>query len=209
MKQVLGLVDLDFVEHGFYDANESQHLTDVILMNQVHSADVTVLESKPEFAPEVDALITQTPHLTLTVKTADCAPILIADAQTKTVAAIHAGWKGALQGIIETTVLKMMMLGGHPDYMVAGIGPHIQKNSFECDEAMHALFPTTESHFFTRQKNGKYTFDFHAYVVHRLQRAGITHIDSVLIDTVTDSDYNSYRRDPKNPARQYSCIRIK
>lgn len=209
MKQVLGLADFGFIEHGFCDADESRCMQDVVLMNQVHSADVSVIDKKPEFALEVDALITQTPCLKLTVKTADCAPILIVDVQTKTVAAIHAGWKGALQGIIEITVLKMMMLGGHPDYMVVGIGPHIQKHSFEADEAMRSLFPVTEHHFFTKKDNGRFEFDFHAYIVHRLKRAGITHIDSVLIDTFTDNDYNSYRRDPKNPDRQYSYIQIK
>ena len=69
--------------------------------------------------------------------------------------------------------------------------------------------PITEQHFFTEQTNGKFLFDFHQYVLHRLKRTGITQIDSVLIDTFTNNKYNSYRRDPKNPARQYSSICLK
>ncbi len=210
MQQTHGLIDLDFIEHGFYDATDSDTAQNPILMTQVHSADALVITQQPELPPEVDALITKTPGLNLTVKTADCAPILIADAKARIIAAIHAGWKGAFQGIIETTILKMIELGGNPDYMVAGIGPHLHKKSFEIDEKMYALFPKTEAHFFTpKEKDGLYDFDFHAYIVHRLQRAGITHIDSVLIDTYTNSKYNSYRRNPKNPARQFSSIMIK
>ena len=209
MKKTLGLSELDFIEHGFYDSLDSDLDENPILMTQVHSADAVVITSKPEFSPQADALITKTPGLNLTVKTADCAPILIADTQTHLIAAIHAGWKGAFQGIIETTLLKMIDMGGNPDYMIAGIGPHLQKQSFEINSDMYTLFPKTESHFFTPQDDSYYLFDFHAYVVHRLQRAGITHIDSILIDTYTDTDYNSYRRDPQNPARQFSSIMIK
>lgn len=209
MKQTLGLSEVDFIMHGFYDAFDSNTDPNPILMTQVHSADAVVLSEALKVAPEVDALVTKTPGLNLTVKTADCAPVLIADTHAKIVAAIHAGWKGAFQGIIESTVLKMIDMGGNPDYMVAGIGPHLQKQSFEIDTAMYQLFPVTEKRFFTPTDETHFLFDFHAYVVHRLQRAGITHIDSILIDTFTDEDYNSYRRAPKNPDRQFSSIMIK
>ena len=210
MKQVSGLKEIDFIEHGFYDASDSKDVQHPILMNQVHSVDTLYVTEQLAVVPSVDALITDKPNLMLTVKTADCAPILIADRKAKLVAAIHAGWKGALQGIIENTVLQMIRMGGNPEYMVAGIGPHLQRDSFEADVQMRSLFPTTEHHFFTPKHDEEhFFFDFHAYVVHRLRRTGIYQIDSILIDTYTDFDYNSYRREPKNPARQYSCICIK
>ena len=210
MKQVLGLGEIKNIVHGFYDATDSKMVEMPILMNQVHSADVLVIDEAPSYPPQVDALITKTPNLCLTVKTADCAPILIADMKNNIIAAIHAGWKGAFQGIIETTVLKMRELGGEVSYMVAGVGPHIQKESFKADEKMRALFPVTEHLFFEKTElEGVYHFDFHGYVLHRIQKSGITHIDSVLIDTYTDLDYNSYRRDPLDPARQYSMICLK
>lgn len=207
MEQVLGLKEVARLEHGFYNAQDTATVTDAILMNQVHSADVLVIDKPLEYPPQVDALITKTPNLRLSVKTADCAPVLIYDAKAKMIAAIHAGWRGAFQGIIENTILKMLELGGDVNYMIAGIGPHIQQKSFQADEKMKALFPVTEYHFFTPTGEG-YLFDFHAYVVHRLQRARIKHIDSVKKDTFADNSYFSYRRDPKNPGRQYSCIML-
>lgn len=209
MKKVSGLSELVNIDHGFYTAKDFQNDKNPILMNQVHSADVLVIESILEYPPSVDALITKIPGLNLTVKTADCAPILLADAKSQIIAAIHAGWRGAFQGVIENTILKMIEMGGDPSYMIAGIGPHLQKKSFETDEKMYTLFPVTEQRFFTAIENGRFLFDFHGYVVHRLQRAGIKHIDSVLADTYTDNEYFSYRRDPKNPKRQYSSIMLK
>lgn len=202
-------LEKDFVFHGFYNAQESASLENILLMDQVHSADVLVVDKMLSEPPKVDALITKTPYLTLAVKTADCAPVLLFDPKNKIVAAIHAGWKGAFQGVIENTILKMIELGADVSYIVAGIGPHIQKESFEADEKMKALFPITEHHFFELKESGGYYFDFHSYIVHRLKRGGVKYIDSVLIDTYLDKEYLSYRRDSKNPARQYSVISLK
>ncbi len=209
MKQTPKLSALDFITHGFYNALDSHLDENPILMNQVHSADVLVIDTPPTTPPQVDALVTQTPNLNLTVKTADCAPVLLVDPQAKVIAAVHAGWKGAFQGIIETTILKMIELGANPSRMITAIGPHLQRPSFEIDSAMYALFPKTESHFFTPTNNNHYLFDFDSYVVHRLHRAGIMQIDTIPIDTYTSSEYNSYRREPENMARQYSSIKLK
>lgn len=192
----------------FYNAEESLKITNAIKMDQVHSADCLYLTDVPQAAPSVDALITDRPGLKLAVKTADCAPILIADKKRHLVAAVHAGWKGAFQGIIENTILKMTELGANPKDMVAGVGPHLQVQSFEISSDMRALFPKTESRFFT-ENAGKIYFDFDAYVVYRLHRSGIEKVESVQSDTFPDLQYNSYRREPKNPARQLSIIEIK
>ena len=207
MKKVACL-ELPWLNATFYNAAESENITDTIKMNQVHSTDCLYIDSIPQELPSVDALITDKPKLKLAVKTADCAPILIADTKRHLVAAVHAGWKGAFQGVIETTLLKMIELGGNPKNMVAGVGPHLQIQSFEIAPEMRALFPKTESHFFT-EENGKIYFDFDAYVIHRLRRSGIETLQSVGEDTYSSPQYNSYRRDPKNPARQLSIIEIK
>ena len=204
----LSVLELDWCQAGFYDAQESEKITDALTMNQVHSADCLYLTEKPSENPSVDALITNKAGLKLAVKTADCAPVLIADKKAHLVAAIHAGWKGAFQGVIESTVLKMIELGGNPLNMAAGIGPHLQLQSFEVSSEMQALFPKTEYSFFV-QKNGKIHFDFDAYVTHRLRRSGIGSIESVGEDTYSNNQYNSYRRDSENPARQLSTIEIK
>ncbi|MDD3668798.1 MAG: polyphenol oxidase family protein [Alphaproteobacteria bacterium] len=207
MEHVSLLSQLPWINHGFANKHESPLLTNPILMNQVHSADVLVIRQFVQ-TPSVDALVTKTPGLRLAVKSADCAPVLLADTQAKIVAAVHAGWRGAFQGVIENAILAMMKLGGRPENIVAGIGPHLQKDSFEFQNDMYALFPSTERRFFG-VKNRDLYFDFHAYVEHRLRRAGVAQIDAVMIDTYADRAYNSYRLNPNNPARQISFIEIK
>ena len=205
MKQTSNLTELDFISHGFYDARDSQTVMKPILMNQVHSVDAVFITDRQDNLP-VDALITQTPGLNLTVKTADCAPVLLADSTSRMVAAIHAGWRGAFQGIIENTVLQMIRHGANISTLRAGIGPHIQIQSFEISPDIKALFPATENHFFT-EENGKIFFDFDSYVIHRLKRAGVSSIESIGDDTYSDSAYNSFRRD-KTKIRQFSSIMI-
>ncbi|MBP5343913.1 MAG: peptidoglycan editing factor PgeF [Alphaproteobacteria bacterium] len=202
-------LDLTWLSAGFYDKTECALVEAPILMHQVHSADVLELEQSPQESPSVDALVTRLPNLNLTIKTADCAPIFLVDTKAKIVAAIHAGWKGALQGIIETTILKMLSMGAEISAMRAAIGPHLQRESFEISRDMVKLFPETERALFISEVDGLILFDFDAYLIHRLRRTGITNIDSVGVDTYTSNDYNSYRREPDNPARQYSSIMIK
>ena len=208
MKQVSNLTSLDFIDHGFYDATDFQNDPDPIFMNQVHSADALFLTEKPLTPPSVDALITKTPGLNLTVKTADCAPVLLADPTSKMIAAVHAGWKGAFQGILEATVLEMVNCGANIKTIRAGIGPHIQLPSFEMGSDTKALFPKTEEQFF-KSKSDKFFFDFDAYVIHRLKRAGIRSIESVGDDTYPNPLYFSYRRNPSDKGRQFSSITIK
>lgn len=208
MKQAPNLTALDFIRHGFYNAQDFQTDPDPILMNQVHSADALFLTEKPSALPSVDALITQTPNLNLTVKTADCAPVLLADPTSQMIAAIHAGWRGAFQGILEVTVLEMVRHGARLDTICAGIGPHIQQPSFEMGKDVKALFPQTEECFFKFQGD-KIFFDFDSYVIHRLKRAGIQSVETIGDDTYPNPTYFSYRRDPKNPGRQFSSVMIK
>ncbi len=199
--------DCSFISAGFCDAEESLDLEQPILMNQVHGANAFVISAAPQDPPDCDALVTTTPNLKLTVKTADCAPALFVDPQNHIIAATHAGWKGAFQGILENTILTMIKLGASLDTIRVAIGPHLTKNSFQVSPQMQSLFPQTEFCFFEKTSSGIY-FDFSAYLAHRLQRAGIHKIEISSIDTLQDPAYNSYRRDPSNPARQYSFIQI-
>jgi len=197
-----------FISAGFCNAEESLRLNQPILMNQPHGADVLVIDAMPQSCPDCDALVTTTPGLKLTVKTADCAPVLFVDTRKHIIGAAHAGWKGAFQGILENTILTMIKLGATPNTIVAAIGPHLTQQSFQISPEMQALFPPTEACFFKQSSEGIY-FDFSSYLYHRLQRAGISKIEQSPIDTFQDKTYNSYRRDPTNPARQYSFIQLK
>ena len=193
------------IQATFYNAKESLSVDDPILMNQVHGADVIFLTEKPTGRLDCDALITKEPNLKLTVKTADCTPVLLADPQNHIVGAVHAGWKGAFQGILENTIFAMIRHGAELKNIIAAVGPHLTQASFQVTENMVSLFPKTEMHFFKNTENGTY-FDFTGYVVHRLNRIGISNVEVFDIDTFQNTDYNSYRRDPQNPARQYSVI---
>ena len=193
---------------GFYDAQESKNNPPPFLMNQVHSAEALILTQMPNEAPACDALVTREKGLQLTVKTADCAPILLADIENQVIAAVHAGWKGAFQGVIENAILAMLSIGANIQHLKAAIGPHLTQQSFQVSPEMRTLFPATEHRFFHETSDGIY-FDFTGYLKHRLQRAGLVNIEIISIDTYSDLAYNSYRRDPQNPARQYSYIMLK
>ncbi|MBR5130831.1 MAG: peptidoglycan editing factor PgeF [Alphaproteobacteria bacterium] len=207
MEQTYNLSTLAGIKHAFYNAKDFQNAERPVLMTQVHSADVLVLDEYTDTMPAVDALVTKCPNINLTVKTADCAPVLLADDIHGVIGAVHAGWKGAFQGIIENTILKMLELGANLKHIHAAIGPCLHLESFEVSDDFKALFPRTEYHFFI-QKDGKECFDFLAYVKHRIRRVGIQSVEAIDIDTYTSSDYFSYRREPENPGRQYSCIQI-
>ena len=116
---------------GFCNAQESENNPPPFLMNQVHSADVLILTENPNETLTCDALITKEKGLPLTVKTADCAPILLADTTNQIIGAVHAGWKGAFQGVIENTLLAMLSIGADIHHIKTAIGPHLTQRSFQ------------------------------------------------------------------------------
>lgn len=199
--------DFSCVQAGFCNAQESPTLQDPITMNQIHGADVIVLNQTPNTPPSCDALATQMPGLKLTVKTADCAPVLFFDPVAKVIGATHAGWKGAFQGILENTMLTLLQMGATIPNIHVAVGPHLTQENFQVSPDMQSLFPKTEHHFFETRETGLY-FDFTGYILHRLKRAGVQHIDVHTIDTLADLTYNSYRRNKEDPARQYSFIQL-
>lgn len=167
---------------------------------QVHSATcVTVSEAFDDDArPHADALVTQRPGLLLGIVTADCAPVLLADAAAGIVGAAHAGWKGALAGVTDATIAAMETLGAHRDRIVAAIGPCIARASYEVDDAFRLRFeqddPANER-FFAAGRAGHARFDLEGYVAHRLAAAGVTRVAALGLDTYADDTrFYSYRR---------------
>ncbi|PZO76273.1 MAG: peptidoglycan editing factor PgeF [Sphingomonas taxi] len=183
---------------------------------QVHSADaVTVIEPFDDaLRPQADALVTNRPGLALGILTADCAPVLFADREAGVVAAAHAGWKGALGGVTDATILAMEAIGAHRDRLVAAVGPCIARASYEVDEAFIRRFRDADpenERFFADGQADHYQFDLEAYVVSRLAVAGIGRIEALGMDTYTDEDrFFSYRRathrDEPSYGRQISII---
>ena len=167
---------------------------------QVHSAEaVTILAPLDDgVRPRGDALVTNLPGVLLGILTADCAPVLFADVAAGIVGAAHAGWKGALGGVTDATILAMEAIGADRARIVAAVGPCIARASYEVDSAFLRRFceddPANER-FFADGKADRHQFDLESYVVARLAGAGIGRIEALGFDTYADEDrFFSYRR---------------
>jgi YfiH family protein len=169
-------------------------------VHQVHSAEAVHVDRPwaQDQRPPADAMVTDRPNLLLGILTADCAPVLFADHEAVVVGAAHAGWRGALAGITDSTIAAMERLGARRENIHAAVGPCIGQQSYEVDEAFRARFLTADEHngrFFVAGASGKPHFDLEAYVVHRLIAAGIGEVEALNLDTYGDSDrFYSYRR---------------
>ena len=167
---------------------------------QVHSADcVAVTEPWPDAdRPRADAMVTDRPGVLLGILTADCAPVLLADTNAGVVGAAHAGWRGAIDGVIESTVARMEALGARRGNIRAAIGPCIARNSYEVDEAFHARFvdaaPRNRT-FFAPGRPGHWQFDLEGYVGDRLVENEVGTVERLRLDTYSDPDrFYSFRR---------------
>ena len=172
----------------------------LVTVFQVHSADVvTVIEPHDDaLRPHADALVTNRPGLALGILTADCAPVLLADREAGVVGAAHAGWKGALAGVTDSTIAAMESLGARRDRIAAAIGPCIARASYEVDRDFVRRFEAADrenERFFTAGRAGHAQFDLEAYVAHRLAAAGLARVEMLGLDTYADAGrFYSYRR---------------
>ncbi len=173
---------------------------DLLTLYQVHSAKAVVVDTpwNPGEAPQADAAVTKIPGVALGILTADCAPVLLADAATGIIGAAHAGWKGALGGIIEAAVDAMIGLGAKKDQIKAAIGPCIQQASYEVGAEFHDRFmdddPVNRDFFIASTRDGHFMFDLPAYLGRKLDSLGIT-FETVVLDTCADeARFFSYRR---------------
>jgi YfiH family protein len=167
---------------------------------QIHSPDVVTVTGPmdQDDPPKADALVTDRPNMLLAVQTADCVPVLFADTRAGVVGAAHSGWKGAITGVNESTIVAMEKLGAMRDQIVCAIGPCIAQKSYEVDEGFFRNFvkhAAANEHFFTDGKAGHYQFDIEGYVASRLATAGINVVECLGQDTYSQPDrFFSYRR---------------
>lgn len=172
----------------------------LVTVYQVHSAEVVVAGHWPDAArPHADAIVTDQPGLVLGILTADCAPVLLADAQAGIIGAAHAGWKGALRGVTDATIEAMEALGANRARIVAAIGPCIARASYEVDDGLLDRFvradPANERFFSGGRRPEHHQFDLEAYVAHRLASAGIERIETLGEDTYSQpARFFSFRR---------------
>jgi polyphenol oxidase len=168
---------------------------------QVHSPEVVVAETPwaADARPYADAIVTRMRALAIGVTTADCGPILFADPKAHVIGAAHAGWRGALSGVIEATVAAMERLGAGRGEIRAAIGPMIRQRNYEVGADLIERFAAedrTSSRFFApATRDGHALFDLSGYIAARLARAGIGHIEDLGLCTYADPDrFFSYRR---------------
>jgi YfiH family protein len=152
---------------------------------QIHSAEVAIVDApwSPAARPHADAVVTRTPGLAIGVSTADCGPVLFADAAARVIGAAHAGWRGALSGVLEQTIAAMEGCGARRAHLVAVLGPMISQPNYEVGPEFVARFeaadPANARFFAPSGRAGHALFDLPAYIAERLARAGITRIEDV------------------------------
>jgi YfiH family protein len=172
----------------------------LVTLHQVHSATATAVTAAfpDDRRPHADALVTDRPGLLLGILTADCTPVLFADKDAGVVGAAHAGWKGAIGGVIESTIAAMEKLGASRSNIAAAIGPTIARKSYEVDDGFVRRFAEADpenERFFSPGRAGHQQFDLEGYVVSRIAAAGVPRVQALGLDTYSDPDrFFSYRR---------------
>ncbi len=170
----------------------------LVTVNQVHSADVVAVSAPLSDRPRADAMVTATPGLALAVLTADCQPVLFADARAGVIGAAHAGWRGAFDGVLEATLDAMEALGARRADTVAVIGPCISQAAYEVGPEFFDTFRDDDpqnTRFFANGRGDRMLFDLPAYGLHRLRAAGVGQAEWTRHCTYGDSErFYSFRR---------------
>lgn len=168
---------------------------------QIHSPEVVTVDAPwaAETRPRADAMVTRTPNLALGISTADCGPVLFADAQSGVIGAAHAGWRGAVAGILEATIAAMQVLGALSQRISAAIGPAIGPSSYEVGrdvrDAVLGRDPADTGFFIRARRVEHWQFDLPGYCARRLAAAGLSQIATIEADTAADAEhFFSHRR---------------
>jgi polyphenol oxidase len=169
-------------------------------VHQIHSPDAAVATGPWQGAsrPRADAIVTRTEGLAIGVTAADCGPLLLVDPDARVIGAAHAGWKGALAGIVESTIEAMEKLGAERAGIVAAIGPLIRQPSYEVGNEFVERFMEEDAEntlfFLPAAREGHAMFDLAGFIRARLENAGVLVINDIGIDTYSDERCFSYRR---------------
>ena len=173
----------------------------LVSLYQVHGRDAVVVHEPWEVGhgPKADAMVANESSIALAILTADCAPVLLVDPSAQVIAAAHAGWKGALAGVIESTVSAMEQLGARRDRIAAAIGPCISQASYEVGGELRAALKDAQSDntrfFVPSQRTDYWQFDLSGFVQAQLRRADVENIFAVPACTYRqETDFFSYRR---------------
>ena len=188
----------------------------LVTVHQIHSPLVAILSAPPDAPLKADAMVTDRPGIALGILTADCQPVLMEDPQAGVIGAAHAGWKGALAGVLEATVEAMEQVGADRARIRAAVGPSISQRAYEVGpemrDAVLASDPWAERHF-ARGEGDRFLFDLPGYGVSRLLQAGVAGAEWTGHCTYTDAGrFYSYRRSVHRREADYgrliSAIRL-
>jgi YfiH family protein len=177
---------------------------------QIHSPDVITVDTPwpADARPRADAMVTRVPGIALGISTADCGPVLFADAQAHVIGAAHAGWRGAFTGVLEATITAMERCGADRDQIVAALGPTIRQPNYEVGPEFVTRFTAEDdanARFFEPAPRPNYAlFDLPGYIAARLARAGVARVEDVGHCTYGDpTRFFSYRRSTHRQERDY------
>jgi polyphenol oxidase len=193
--------DLGHVAENRNRLRETLGADALLTLHQIHSPKVVTVTGTWEMGkgPEADAMVCATPGIAIGILTADCAPVLLADAKARVIGAAHAGWKGAISGVIESAILAMEELGAQRGDIAAAIGPCISQENYEVGPEFRARFLEADSanaRFFAGPDGSShFRFDLEAYAASRLAAAGVRNIAPLSACTYArESDFFSFRR---------------
>lgn len=180
----------------------------LIGVHQLHSPDVVFVEAPwAGERPHADALVTKTPGLAISILTADCAPVLLADVEAGVIGAAHAGWRGALGGVLENTIALMEAHGAKTSRICAAIGPCIHRTSYDVGPEFEAAFIATApdyARFFTAGAGDRRKFDLPGFCTARLSARGLRTVETLPLDTYTHPEQlHSHRRSTHQGAADY------
>lgn len=173
----------------------------VLSLHQIHSPDVITVSSAwtHDNRPKADAMVTRQKNIALGILTADCCPILFADNENGVIGAAHAGWRGALAGVVPNTISAMQKIGAHLGDIRAAIGPTIQQESYEVGAEVYQAFMQADSvnerFFKPSTRKDFWMFNLPGFITRQLQQAGIQIYENLGMDTYpAENDFFSYRR---------------
>lgn len=185
-------------------------LDNLIAVHQIHSTDVVTVQAAQSDRPKADALVTSTPGLVLSVLTADCQPVLFADANAGVIGAAHAGWRGAVDGVLEATIEAMEALGANRNDISAVIGPSISQQAYEVGPEFVEEFVDADpdnTRFFANGTGDRAQFDLPAFGLAKLRSAGVGHAEWTRHCTYSDPDrFFSYRRSVHQKEADYGRL---
>ena len=182
----------------------------LVSLNQIHSATVVTLTEPPAVRLTADGMVTNVPGLGLAVLTADCQPVLFADAKAGVIGAAHAGWRGAQDGVLEATVAAMVALGAKVGDIHAVIGPTISHTAYEVGPEFFDSFVADDpdnSRYFVPGHGDRLRFDLPSFGLSRLRRAGVGHAEWLRHCTYSDPErFYSYRRTTHSGEADYGRL---